>query len=52
MKEILTEYPDTPEPKPSIVLKVEPRNGEEVRKLMKIERKNPRLLIMYSGPRK
>ena len=53
MKEIeYPEYPDAQEPKPPIVLHVEPRNGKEVMKLIKLKRKNPRLLIMFSGPRK
>lgn len=57
MKEIdnYSEYPGTeqePKEKLPIILHSEPRDGKEVMKLIKLQRKHPRLLIMFSGPRK
>jgi len=40
------------EKKPTIVLSVEPKSGEEVRTLRKIEKKNPGIMILYYGGKK
>jgi hypothetical protein len=49
MKEIETPYGLVREKPPTIVLTAYPRNTKEVKKLIKIDRANPRVMVLCYG---
>ena len=49
MKRIEGEYGSFKENHPTIVLSVVPRSGKEVKKLIKMEKKTPGVMVLFYG---